>query len=264
MAHRFAPKRGDRPTSAADPVCSNTTTAKFSFPRSPRSFERRISLYSVAAAATSVGVLALCQPAESSVVIKNVNIPVTGGMTLDLNHDGVPDLTFNTFYTAPYYATASYITVNPAKGGGIVAKSGYASALLRSARVGPSANFGTGSLSTLLMEGRGCDAKSCVLNGKWSGNHPNRFLGVKFLIKGKVHYGWVRVTLNSGADVRMSATITEYGYETIANRAVKAGLASNNIRNREPSETHAGPSLGHLAAGADGLTLWRREEGVAQ
>ena len=226
-------------------------------------FEQRMSLYSVAAVAASVSVIALSQPAESSVVIKNVNIPITiKGVSLDLNNDGVADITFNMFYTAPYYATLSYINVGAMKGGGIVVKSNYASALLRSARIGPSAYFGKSSHSPFVMEGRDCNGAGCTLFGKWSGNHPNRFLGVKFLINGKVHYGWIRVTLDSGVNQRTAATITEYGYETIANRAVKAGLASNQIKQHPSREKNSklAASLGMLALGADGLQLWRREE----
>jgi hypothetical protein len=38
---------------------------------------------------------------------------------------------------------------------------------------------------------------SHIFGGPWGGNHPNRFLGVKFLIHGKTHYGWIRVTVRA-------------------------------------------------------------------
>ena len=105
-----------------------------------------------------------------------------------------------------------------------------------------------------------------AIYGKWEGNHPNRFLGVKFKIGGKTHYGWIRITVNS-AIIRpfalMSATITEYGYETIANKSLGAGLASTNAADdqaRAITEPPPRASLGMLALGAEGLALWRREE----
>lgn len=96
-------------------------------------------------------------------------------------------------------------------------------------------------------------------------SHPNRFLGVKFLINGKIHYGWIRVTVDSELNQRTAATITEYGYETIPNKRVLAGVPSNNVTmpdvgGRDIGGT--GPSLGMLALGADGFTLWRQEDDV--
>jgi hypothetical protein len=64
----------------------------------------------------------------------------------------------------------------------------------------------------------------------------------------------------------MSAEITEYAYETVPNASIYAGQteertsevqAPQNIQNRR------GPALGMLAAGAEGLPLWRREETTA-
>ncbi|MGA7752426.1 MAG: hypothetical protein WCB05_06330 [Candidatus Sulfotelmatobacter sp.] len=60
----------------------------------------------------------------------------------------------------------------------------------------------------------------------------------------------------------VSGTITEYGYETIANKPGLAGLASKNVPDDETCESNAGPSLGSLARGADGLALWQREEAL--
>lgn len=101
--------------------------------------------------------------------------------------------------------------------------------------------------------------------GEWGGNHPNRFLGMKFLIHGKTHYGWIRVTVTTSSTAPMSAEITAYGYETIANKSVGTGLASSNAaddRVQAGADNSGRPSLGMLAHGADALALWRREEAL--
>lgn len=90
---------------------------------------------------------------------------------------------------------------------------------------------------------------------------------MKFLIKGTTHYGWVRATVKNTKNPSgsLTGTITEYGYETIANKAVFAGLPSTAAEVREEiGQSGTGKSnsasLGMLALGADGLVIWRREE----
>jgi hypothetical protein len=99
--------------------------------------------------------------------------------------------------------------------------------------------------------------------GPWGGNHPNRFVGVRFLIHGKTHYGWIRLTVTTSKTAPMSEEITEYGYESVANKSCGAGLpgaasAAHKAQGTEDRQSH--PSLGMLASGSDGLSLWRREE----
>lgn len=228
--------------------------------------EQRANLYSIAATAAGVTMLALTQPADAKVVITNTNIPVHGLTSLDLNNDGIPDLKFEKINGE---GTISFVSIGGYPGAAIVEKGGYASALLRGARIGPSAHFGSNSGKRyFLMEGANCAGSTsgvtCLFTGKWGGNHPNRFLGVKFLINGKTHYGWVRVTVSTPVAIgEMSATITEYGYETVANERVLAGFASNSASQTEirSQDRRFNPaSLGMLALGAEGMAIWRREE----
>jgi hypothetical protein len=182
--------------------------------------------------------------------------------------------------------------VSPLAGGEVIGKEGkyrpYASALVRGAKIGPGGPFidrpngglwGTIESSHLCTQGR-CGTSNTHppytfdqhLYGKWGGGHPNRFLGVKFLINGGTHYGWVRLTVTvkqkgsgSGPKGSFSATITEYGYETIANKSLDAGLAgadSTDDQAQETGDRPDHPSLGMLALGTDGLALWRREEAM--
>ena len=229
---------------------------------------RRTSFYSLAAAAASVSMLALAQPAEGSVVITNVNIPITSkGISIDLNKDGVTDVHFK-YFSDPGASNGSwYFSVKGVVGNAIDAstKSEDALALARSAKIGPSAHFGNTQANPLLMEAKYCNYAGCKLYGDWGANQPNKFIGVKFKIKGAVHYGWIRVTIttNKVAGKPMKGTVTEYGYETVANKVVKAGLTSSSVAQAHQQITPRSASLGALALGADGLPFWRREHEYA-
>jgi len=57
----------------------------------------------------------------------------------------------------------------------------------------------------------------------------NRYLGLKFVIHGKVHYGWARLSVALGHHRQyndVSGTLTGYAYETIAGQGVTTGQTS--------------------------------------
>jgi len=88
----------------------------------------------------------------------------------------------------------------------------------------------------------------------------DRYLGVRFLIGGQMHEGWVRLTMKCGLD-GVSGTITGYAFDTVPN---ETGLAAGQIRGgtagtKAPEHAAAKPAtLGMLGLGAAGLELWRR------
>ena len=80
----------------------------------------------------------------------------------------------------------------------------------------------------------------------------NRYLGLKFKINGKFHFGWARLTVST-ANKRISATLTGYAYETIPNKPLITGKTKGPdvVEGVEPA------SLGRLAQGSGGLAAWR-------
>ncbi len=237
------------------------------------SIDRHLKLYGMAAAAASVGLLALVEPAEAEIVITNKKIPVCGSqecpVKLDLNNDGIADFSFTLSIYGYGQNANGRLHITPLTGGGVMGDGFESSALalVRGAKVGPSGKFL--SFSVNAERSSQCTANcgghySHNFEGNWGGNHPNRFLGVKFLIHGKTHYGWIRMTVTTNPNAPMSAEITEYGYETIANKSCGAGLpgssatASNRLNVDQDSKNSA--SLGMLALGADALPLWRRDD----
>jgi len=232
---------------------------------------RKAGLYSLAAAAAGVSILALAQPANGEVVITKKMIPIPAnqgqyGVGIDLNHDGVNDFYFD-FRSAtlqPNFRTLNITAVQ----GELIGFSSYepnnvyASALRRGAKIGPSAPFSFVP-NVVVERSYPKGASSEKLMGEWGGDPKNRYLGVRFLIKGEYHYGWIRLTVHT---LPMSATITAYAYETVPNQAILAGTAeieTAEVQGSKANQTQAGPSLGMLAAGAEGLPLWRREESSA-
>jgi len=244
--------------------------------------DRRVTAYAAAAMAAGVGVMALAQPAEGEVVItrKKISIPVSyslPGQTvpISLNNDGINDFSFSIFDSLYHSVGIAHFTVKPLEGGAVMGEGKvgvdglngfYASMLKRGDKIGPSAHFSS-------QDNTDVEAERKIVNsttgsstwhtyGNFGGNPSNTYVGVRFLIDGETHYGWVRLTVGSGA-LGMAGTITAYAYETEANKRILAGIPENGeavVINDESKK----PSLGALAAGAEGLARWRNRAAPAQ
>jgi hypothetical protein len=247
---------------------SPITAASFS-----KTFDHRMRLYSVAAAAAGVSILAWAQPSTADVVITRKTIPlipVTNGFasaSIDLNRDGIPDFSFS-ITDFQYHSRAAKIGIIPLQGGAVVGVPAehaplYASALMRGAKIGPSAHFSSKGFAEVERSFIPYVPSQSLryVYGEWGGNPANRYVGVKFLIKGETHYGWVRLSVNS-TGFPMSGTITAYAYETVPNKRIFAGIspaaAAKNTVGKQNLRAR-GPSLGMLALGADGLARWIRK-----
>jgi hypothetical protein len=232
------------------------------------SVHHRLNMYAFAATAAGVGVLALAQSAEAKVIYTPTHhvIGKNGRYKLDLNHDKITDITLVNTYGCNTDYCYDRLSAIPAGGNGVEGKKGflsipYAYALKRGAPVGPKQPF-----SGQLMA-----SDNMGYLGQWL-NVSNRYLGFKFKINGKTHYGWARFTVTDKNTV-IRATLTGYAYETVANKPIVAGKthgADDDAEQLNPSSIAvAAPepaSLGVLALGAPGLSIWRRKEsaGAAQ
>jgi hypothetical protein len=258
--------------------------------------EHGLRLYALAAAAASVSALALAQPAEGEVIITNktIHLHPNTPLSLDLNGDGVKDFEFflSNYTTAKFSVNNLYMSQagSASAGNSVIGRGYFASAMLRGAKIGPGGPFiHTYAHYGIPIEKSALCTQNCgqkpgysfdqFLEGNWGGGHPNRFIGVKFKIKGKIHFGWVRLTVTvkhkgsgHGPTGSFSATITEYGYESVPNKSCGAGLSGPSIPNavdtsampEQGSVRKTGPSLGMLSLGADAMPMWRREETSAR
>jgi len=233
------------------------------------SIQHQLDIYVLAASAAGVGVLALAQPAEAKIVYTKIHVVIGSNQIyqLDLNHDGLADFKIDNqrFFTDTYVASLSAL---PAQANNaVVGKqphvgyANYAYALLPGARVGPKQPFSGAFMAWSIGVDRA---------GQWV-NVRGRYLGLKFRIKGKVHYGWARLNVTVGGS-KITATLTGYAYETIPNKPIIAGATKGpaqrdaegfdteaSLTNPIPDGPHRG-SLGMLAVGAQGVPRRRRNE----
>ena len=132
---------------------------------------------------------------------------------------------------------------------------GYASAVKNGARIGGHQKFASGGrFGQSMARAQQSDTVFYKYYGNWT-NVTNRYLGLKFKIHGKTHYGWARVSVVDRG-FTLTGTLTGYAYETIANKAIIAGATNGNDR-VDPR------SLGHLARGASSVSVWRVKQTVA-
>ncbi len=203
---------------------------------------QRLTVYALAASAAGVGILALTQSADAKIIYTPKQLKLTSGKTfIDINNDGTNDFYFRDSITQGWGALSVLGLKNNSIDGG-------ASALPAGVRVGPKSKFVRGGRMVSVHVSTSCTTGGV---GRWANVH-NRYLGVKFQIKGTIHYGWVRMTVISGGPEHcgspsIEATVTGYAYETVANKPIITG------KTKGPDVVKLG-TLGHLATGAAGLS----------
>ena len=234
-------------------------------PRKPsalsRSTHQRLNSYAVAASAAGVSVLALARASEAKVIYTETHQVTHTGFPLyiDLNHDGIKDFVLRTRYYAGSYFSAGldasgYRNFNNVVAGRRFSRSSYffsaASALRAGARIGPERKFPVHH-PFMALELFNRDRTSQYSDvGPWVGKGNgvrNRYLGLKFVIHGKVHYGWARLSVTLGHHRQyddVSGTLTGYAYETVPNKPIIAGQITGPDVIRVQPET-----LGSLARG---------------
>jgi len=217
-------------------------------------------MYALAATAAGVGVLVLAQPADAKIIYTKAKkfIGRNSTLHLDLNHDGIPDFDLKDTYRTYSYSCAGELAVaadrqKNAIWGHTVRSQGYASALYANVQIGPKGHFvSRGEMAAGSFTG-GDRRASASGAGPWD-DVKNRYLGLKFQIKGETHYGWARlnVSVQSHGPANVTATLTGYAYETVPDKPIIAGKTKGtDVITVQPA------SLGHLAKGASAVPRWR-------
>jgi hypothetical protein len=226
--------------------------------------------------AAGVGILALAQAAEAKIIYTAANVTINPAMPykLDLNHDGTTDFSFSVYYSSRtgsgYEIFVDDMMVRGAQksNSAVVGSKGYARAFGPGITIGPKLTIKQETVMGDCVEEMGPMTSVHSSKGNWL-NVKNRYLGLRFKIHGKTHYGWARLTTTTCA---FSGTLTGYAYETIPNKPIVTGRTKGPDEIiEEPDATVSAPTpqpsrLGLLALGSPGLSIWRREEsaGVAQ
>jgi hypothetical protein len=241
------------------------------------SVRRQLNMYALAASAAGVGTLALAQPADAKIVYTPTDKKITPNhaIPLDLTHDGIADFTLKDIHltSSPYgFDKTGILSVIPARDankaeGFFAFNRPYASALAAGVTIGANGKFASGRrvMATVFSDtGAPHRGTAFQCDGPW-GNAVNSYLGLEFLIEGKVHFGWARLSVTC-RNTDVEAALTGYAYETIPGEAIIAG-ATKGPEDVEPTDAkrHAPEpaTLGALALGAPGLAIWRREESAA-
>jgi len=220
-------------------------------------FEHRLSMYALAATAAGVGMLALTQSAEGKIIYTKANktIGLKDTLRLDLNHDGIVDFNLKNTSSWVSFTGGDWLSVIPARKnnavwGHTMFNRGYASALSAGSWVGPKGQFLPGPG---YMAGSGCAcgmARPAQSNrGPWV-NVTDRYLGLKFVIEGKTHFGWARLNVSCNNDL-VTASLTGYAYETVTNKPILTGKEHGADEPDSPAP---------LAVSS--ATLWQLAEGA--
>jgi hypothetical protein len=219
----------------------------------PESMHKQLNSYALAASAAGVGMLALAQPTAARVVYTPVHVKLgrnTQAM-VDLNHDNATDFFIINNFSNFGYRNSYRFFVSANDQANSIQGTKDAFALKIGARIGPKQGFSRNA--TLMAHFYTSSGQIITSSGLWK-NVKNRYLGLKFLIAGKTHYGWARLstTVHRNGTFGISAVLTGYAYETVPNKPIIAG------KTKGPDVITLAPAtLGHLAKGTSAISAWR-------
>lgn len=245
-------------------------------PSSLKGLQRRVDRHLLTCSAATVGAtMAMTAGAQAAIITSqplNVAVPVTTGNTQRVYID-FDTLTISTGTTAPAGSDISfldrlsstaygYFRYNRLFAIGATATTGPVINPNTTNQVGNAANFAAGTTinSASPFHQYGALAQHFYSSGGAVYNYGNftttgtSYLGFDFTnTAGQTRYGWIQVTFNAAnyAANTSALTINGFGYDNTG----AAILTGQTAAVPEPSEM----ALGCLAAGAVGLTMWRRK-----
>lgn len=229
------------------------------------SLHSRLNGYALAASAAGVAVLALSRPAQARVIYTpaNIGIAQNGMVQIDFTHDGTYDFALYSDYTgvSSWERSARLIIqkqkhTNNEVWQSVSGMSSFAAALPKNFEVGSNQAFRP--FSSIYLGWVGRDYERFFGNGPWRRSQES-YLGLRFSVNGKIHYGWARLKVATALDGPMprlmSAVLTGYAYETIPNKPIVTGKTK-----RLDAVTVYPAALGALAAGSAARSTWRQKE----
>ena len=245
--------------------------------RVPKSLQRQLNSYLLVAGAAGTALWTMPCTLEAEVVFTPTHVTLTNGqLPLDLNNDGVVDFVLADesqggsccLYTRKLGVVGEFVGSN---------QNGVEGIFLNAVPLGKGEVVGPKDLflaANLRMASAFNDSNSFFYVSGLFANTKDRFLGFRFLLQGKMHYGWARfrvvsVGLNGSKPV-IKATLTGYAYETIPNHPLVTGDEGNPSHSEltpslvpEIDKQQSNAGLGVLALGASGLPIWRRDDDSA-
>jgi hypothetical protein len=245
-----------------------------------KSVHQQLSMYAFAAGAAGVSALALAPPADAKIIYTKTNTPILANTpyNLDVNNDGTTDFVISNV-TSGSTGRMRRPPGNHRSFGGVGVQGSGTNAVVRfknfAADLPPNnpvwriRNFGRAermAYCTNNYSSIGGDHQTS--SGPWI--DQSRYLGLKFSISGRTHYGWARLKVwQKGCS--FTVTLTGYAYETIPNKLILTGHTTgpDDSSTEAPDASLTMPTpepatLGALAMGTPGLSIWRRKESALQ
>ena len=192
--------------------------------------DQQLNAYAVAASAAGVALLACSAPADARVICKNTHQSLVGTQTIPFNPANGKFPPFNLAQSFHHSSSGSsvfsfnraFLTPNTQAANDLLANNGLPAALVKGAVIGAKGHFGKGNSYGMLFT-YGNYGGGTV--NHHHGNFPLTkvgYLGLKFSISGKTHYGWARLRVDVNKP-QATTNLLGFGYETIAGKAVHAG-----------------------------------------
>jgi len=183
----------------------------------------------------TAGTLASAAAADAQVVYTDVNPDYTGYgsyygdvFSIDLNNDGITDFTIIAMsYSggdSNIYWSSNSVVAEPQYGNSVAVLSSLPEAIDSGIAIGTNLVWGNDNEQMLRFRYRWQDRSYWSSTGVTSfGNFLNqseKFLGVRFSFGGEQYYGWIRLSVSSGA---YDFTIYDFAYDASANTPITAG-----------------------------------------
>jgi hypothetical protein len=246
------------------------------------SLNKRLSAYALAAGAAGISLLSASTAAEARVIHEQINFPLYGNQTYDFNpahQSGTPFFFVGTFlfFSSLTFWNRAFFQPNSAGASAVLSAGGLPAELAGGSVIGPRDNWGKGASYGMLFTygpyGGGTQSHHRGNFGK-----PG-FVGFRFTVSGKQHYGWVRlrfsIHLGPSGTKQTTTEIVDCAFETTPGKSIRAGQTKespdqvsnltpyqgNTPHSRAASLVSRRPaSLGMLAVGASGIPLWRMSD----
>jgi hypothetical protein len=215
------------------------------------SLNRQLNCYALAATAAGVSLLALGQPCAARIIHKQIGFSLEGIQQYRFNPANqahAPFLFSGSFMnrTSAWW-NRDWFVATASDAGVMLAKNGFVADVRYGAVIGAGKVFGKGHSSGLLFT-----------YGPYGGGTMNHhrgnlplektdYVGFKFAIAGKVHFGWIRMKISvhtfQGQEKITIDYLRDYAYETVPGKAIIAG------KTHGPDQVAEGATLGRLALG---------------
>ncbi len=230
----------------------------------PRSLNRHLDLYALAATASGVAALALAPVAEAKIIYTPTHQVINSSFPYYLflgNKNAAFTIKADTCTSSTYCGQSGKSasvwirgqTNNGSTLGSFVAvapgcttwdEGGCALALRKGSKI-PTPLAKVGAVMAQRLSGdRG-------YSRYWRPDMKDRYLGLTFQINGKTHYGWARLKiLPRHHPPQIGALLTGYAYETIPGKPIVAGRTEGpDVVTVQPTATQTDATLGALALG---------------